>query len=122
MVNASQPVRAIQPTIGMMKMSPWTTILLNQAESWNGQEKLSPTLVTGEECNASRTVRKNRLSTEVSVRALTAAQPIVGAVQLQTASSLPVGDRSTMRADFPSSASSVVYVVPSGSASTEIGW
>jgi len=46
MVNASQPVRAIQPTIGMMKMSPWTTVLLNQAESWNGQEKLSPTLVT----------------------------------------------------------------------------
>src|SRR6266702_3863108 len=104
MVINSQPIRAIQPG------------------SWNGHAKLSPTLVTGEECNASRTVRKNRLSTEVSVRALTAAQPIEGAIQLQTASSLPVGDRSTMRADFPSSASSVVYVVPSGSASTEIGW
>src|SRR5437773_9298262 len=78
MVINSQPIRAIQPMMGMIAISPWTILLLNQPGSWNGHAKLSPTLVTGEECNASRTVRKNRLSTEVSVRALTAAQPIVG--------------------------------------------
>src|SRR6267378_4042341 len=46
MVSTSQPASAIQPTIGMMKMSPWTTILLNHPGSWKGQAKLSPTLVT----------------------------------------------------------------------------
>src|SRR5438552_18153930 len=46
MVSTSQPVRAIQPTMGMMKIRPWTTILLNHPGSWKGHAKLSPTLVT----------------------------------------------------------------------------
>src|SRR5437879_1629499 len=58
MVSTSQPARAIQPTIGMMKMSPWTTILLNQLGSWKGHAKLSPTLVTAGSVTPDRKTRE----------------------------------------------------------------
>src|SRR5438128_8318228 len=58
MVRTSQPVRAIQPTIGMMKMRPWTTILLNQLGSWKGHAKLSPTLVTAGSVTPDRETRE----------------------------------------------------------------
>ena len=47
MVIMNQPTNAIQPTIGMIEIRPWRTILPNQPGSWNGHAKLSPTLVIG---------------------------------------------------------------------------
>src|SRR6266513_4130040 len=47
MVIMNQPTNAIQPTIGMIEIRPWITILPNQPGSWNGHAKLSPTLVIG---------------------------------------------------------------------------
>src|SRR5262245_49489244 len=41
---------AIQPTMGMIAISPWTISFPAQPGSWNGQEKLSPTEVTAVEC------------------------------------------------------------------------
>jgi len=42
----------------MMKMSPWTTILLNQLGSWKGHAKLSPTLVTAGSVTPDRETRE----------------------------------------------------------------
>src|SRR5256714_15463461 len=47
MVIMNQPTNAIQPTIGMIEIRPWRTILPNQPGSWKGHAKLSPTLVIG---------------------------------------------------------------------------
>src|SRR5712664_194668 len=47
----NQPYKAIQPTIGMMPIRPWTIILPNHPGSWNGQPNASPTLVTARSVN-----------------------------------------------------------------------
>src|SRR6266516_5645416 len=52
MVITSQPASAIQPTMGMIAIRPWPTILENHCGSWNGHAKPSPTLVIGRKCNA----------------------------------------------------------------------
>src|SRR6266700_3925258 len=60
--SINQPVVAIQPTIGMMRIRPWTAILPSHAGSLKAHPKASPTLFTERSLTGDRQVGQTALA------------------------------------------------------------